>query len=132
MTPKTIAKIAHESLGAYLSSKLGETPMAWDDLHHTARKAAVAGVLAVMDDPGITVASFHAQWVARMVSAGWRFGTDTDHHGKRHADLQPWEDLPPAHQAKAALALAVYKALTPFIRFGNGNGNGKSNTFIFY
>jgi hypothetical protein len=130
MTPKTIAKIAHESLGAYVSSKLAETPMAWDNLHHTARKAAVSGVMSVMDDPGITVASFHAQWVARMVSAGWRFGDGQDHDGKRHADLQPWEDLPPDRQAKAALVLAVYKALTPFIR--GSNGSGKSNTFIFY
>ena len=109
------AQIAHEANRA-LSLQNGDASQpTWADAPDHVKVSAINGVTAIVNDPAMSPADSHANWVAHKTKEGWTYGPSRDEEKKTHPYLVPYNELPEAARMKdivfgaaARGALAAY------------------------
>jgi len=103
------AHAAHEANRAYCLA-LGDASHApWEsapDWQKDSVRLGVAGVLR-----GNSPSRSHAAWCEYKTAHGWRLGPVKDVEKKEHPCLLPYDQLPPAQQAKDAIFVATVSAI---------------------
>lgn len=106
-----IAKICHEANRAYCETLGDYSQPRWEDAPAWQQESAMAGVEFRLANPAATPESMHESWAQQKLADGWRFGPVKDPEKKEHPCLVPYNELPPAQQAKDHLFSAVVDAL---------------------
>lgn len=108
---KDIARICHEANRAYCLSIGDPSQPAWDEAPEWQRTSAIAGVLAIKEDPGRTPEQSHESWLKHKKSDGWKYGPVKDPVKKEHPCFVPYNDLPAEQRMKDHLFTAIAKTL---------------------
>lgn len=101
------ARAAHEVIMAWRGAT-GQDITPWDQ----APKWMHDSSLEMVDDviKGLPQSATHDRWLANKKTAGWKWGPVRDDDRLIHPCMVPYEQLPPAEQAKDALIHRVIKA----------------------
>ncbi len=109
VTPEAIeeiAKVVHESI----RGASNDAALSWDDSSDEIRQSAIDGVQAVVNDPTITPAKSHENWMKFKASQGWTYGETKDEEVKTHPCMVPYEDLPQDERYKDELFVDTVKS----------------------
>lgn len=105
-----VARICHEANSAYCLLVGDPALLHWDALEESYRESSRTGVRAA--HAGNTPAQLHASWMKERLAQGWTLGA-LDRELKRHPNLVPYPQLPPAQRTKDALFLAIVDTVLP-------------------
>jgi RyR domain len=106
-----IAQVCHEAMRA-LCASLGDLSLApWSEAPEWQRLSTIDGVRFHLAHPDATDAATHENWLRDKERSGWRYGPVKDEKRKEHPCIVPFDQLPPAEQAKDRLFRAVVRAL---------------------
>lgn len=109
VTPEAIieiAKVVHENNRGLSDSKT----LSWDDSSEDVQQSAIDGVQAVINDPTITPAKSHDNWMKYKASQGWVYGEVKDEEAKTHPCMVPYQDLPEDERLKDELFVDTVKS----------------------
>lgn len=106
-----LARVCHEANRAYCGT-LGEDQPAWEDAPDWQRESAILGVRFHRENPEAGPEGSHTSWMNHKVADGWTYGPVKDPDAKTHPCIMPFDQLPPAQQAKDRLFVAIVRALT--------------------
>lgn len=110
MTPEQIARVCHEVNRAYCQALGDMSQPAWEQAPEWQRSSARMGVdLHTMGDFGPEAS--HISWMQQKVREGWIWGPFEDPILQEHPCIMPFDQLPPAQQAKDFIFRAVVHAL---------------------
>jgi hypothetical protein len=107
MSPEQIAKVCHEVNRAYCEALGDNSQVAWEDAPAWQRDSALAGVRLHLADPTVGPSGSHKAWLAQKKADGWKYGAVKDEVKKTHYCMVPFEELPPAQQAKDFIFRAI-------------------------
>lgn len=107
----TIARVAHEVNRAYCASLSDFSQVSWDLAPTWQQESAIAGVMAIIQNPATTPEQSHEGWTAVKVADGWVYGAVKDATAKTHPCLVPYAELPMAQRTKDYLFGAVVRSL---------------------
>lgn len=113
MNVDQIACICHEVNRAYCAGLGDHSQPRWTDAPRWQRDSAIAGVQAILDNPGTTPEQSHEGWLEHKRADGWTYGPVKDAALKQHPCFVPYANLPPEQQMKDALFGAVVRACMP-------------------
>jgi hypothetical protein len=111
LTPKEIARVAHEVNRAYCQSIGDNSQPAWEDAPGWQRASAIAGVQFHLRNPGAGPEASHESWLAQKRSDGWCYGAVKDPVAKTHPCMVEFDALPVEQQAKDYIFRAVVHVL---------------------
>lgn len=116
LTIEEVAGICHEA-NRRLCLHLGDLSQPpWDAAPDWARDSAIAGVdMHLKSGTLVSPEASHASWLAHKIADGWIHGPVKDPDKKTHPCLVPFEQLPPAQQAKDWLFGGIVRALRSFV-----------------
>ena len=106
-----VAEVVHEVNKAYCEFLNDDSQEHWEDAPDYARESAIAGVQAVIDNPDVTAAQQHANWMEHKLKDGWKHGKKKDGRKKTHPCLLPFNKLKKEQQLKDILFITVAKQL---------------------
>jgi hypothetical protein len=96
---------------------LGDTSQpGWMHAPAWQKNSAIDGVRFHLANPQATPAASHESWLREKERDGWVYGETKDPDAKTHPCMVPFDQLPPAQQAKDHLFRAIVHALKPFLR----------------
>lgn len=108
-----IAAAAHAANKAYCESLGDRSQPTWLQAPDNIKASAVQGVEFVLENPDVTPAESHANWLEFKKADGWVYGEVKNAERKVHPCMVPFEELPKSQQIKDTLFKAVVKALIP-------------------
>ena len=106
-----IAAVCHAANAQYCKTIGDHTQPSWEEAPDWQRESAIAGVKFRIENPDVTPAQMHENWMAQKVAEGWVYGTVKDPVAKTHHCMVPYEELPEEQKYKDALFSAVVNAL---------------------
>jgi hypothetical protein len=99
-TAHCIAPACHEA-NRLIQFVVGEeVSPPWPDAPDWQRNSALAGVTAMMANPGRTPEQSHEGWLAHKQAEGWVYGPVKDAEKKEHPCMVPYSELPPSQRVK--------------------------------
>jgi hypothetical protein len=110
-TVERIAGVCHEVDRALRKAFGDDGQPPWKDAPPWQRDGAVSGVRAALADPDRKPSASHHDWYLHKEREGWKYGPVKDDKAKTHPCMVPFKELPPGHQAKHYVFLAVVRAL---------------------
>jgi hypothetical protein len=111
LADREIARVCHEVNRAYCEA-LGDTSqVAWHMAPQWQKDSALTGVRLHIDNPDAGPQASHESWMAEKVAIGWVYGKEKDAEAKTHHCLVPFDQLPPAQQAKDYIFRGIVHAL---------------------
>lgn len=105
------ARTAHEVNRAYCAGLGDSSQLPWEDAAQWQRDSAIAGAMAIADNPNTTPEQSHKGWLRVKVSEGWVYGPVKDATAKTHPCMVPYADLPPEQRAKDTLFSTVVRGV---------------------
>ncbi len=111
---KNIASICHEANRALCLTQGDNSQVGWDDAPKWQIDSAINGVIFKIDNPSAPQSASHDNWMKEKIEDGWVYGETKDAVKKIHPCLVPFDQLPPAQQAKDHLFCAIVESLLPF------------------
>ena len=114
LTVEEIAEICHEANRLYCQT-IGQAEWqtkSWDRVNESVRQSAIAGVQAKMDDPELTPAEQHENWMSYKINDGWVYGEEKHDGKKTHPCLVEYEKLPDTQKRKDLLFGSIVTALS--------------------
>lgn len=106
-----IARVCHEANRAYCAVLGDNSQPAWEDAPEWQRSSAVNGVTMHIQNRKAGPAASHNAWMKEKQKTGWKYGPVKDPEKKEHPCMVPFDQLPPAQQAKDVLFRSVVHAL---------------------
>lgn len=106
-----IAEVCHEANRAYCATLDDTSQPPWEEAPQWQVDSAVDGVQFHLANPNAGDAASHENWMKQKVADGWKYGPIKDPARKEHPCMVPFEELPPAQQAKDRLFRAIVHAL---------------------
>jgi len=106
-----IARICHEANRALCESQGDTSQPSWVDAPEWQRESAINGVKYHLANPNAGPAGSHENWLAEKTADGWIYGPVKDPDKKQHPCFVPYDQLPPAQQAKDYLFTGIVHAL---------------------
>jgi hypothetical protein len=107
----SIAEVCHEANRSF-RSRLAEHPgPEWDHESDEIRQGVIRAVKRALDEPLVTAARMHEEWMHDREKAGWVYGPEKDSKAKTHPCLVAYNELPDSQKAKDVLFLAIVGAL---------------------
>lgn len=106
-----IARACHEVNRAYCAAIGDNSQPAWDDAPQWQKDSAIAGVKAVIANPGGKPEDSHANWLAHKLADGWTYGPVKDPATKQHPCMVAYDQLPAEQRVKDHLFIAVVRTL---------------------
>lgn len=105
-----IARMCHEVNRAYCAALGDMSQPVWEDAPDWQKKSAMTGVRLHLANHDAGPQASHESWLAEKVADGWVFGATKDPEAKTHPCIVPFDQLPPAQQAKDFIFRAVVLA----------------------
>ena len=115
MTVEDVARICHEANESLCITQGDFSQSSWDEAHFWQKVSATKGVNFHLDNPDATPENSHENWLKDKEADGWKYGKVKDVEKKEHPCFVPYNELPPAQQAKDHLFRAIVHALAPFV-----------------
>lgn len=117
MRVEDIAAICHEANKQLCEAQRDFSQPSWEDAPDWQRESAIAGVEFHLsrDVRPVPPSASHENWLREKQAAGWKYGPTKDAEKKEHPCFVPYDQLPPAQQAKDHLFGAIVAALEPFL-----------------
>lgn len=115
MNIEEVAQICHESNRGLCEATGDQSQLNWYAAKPWQRESAIRGVKFALANPDAPDSAQHDAWMADKLEDGWTHGEEKDEEKKTHPCLVPFDQLPPAQQAKDALFRGIVKALTPYL-----------------
>jgi hypothetical protein len=115
MTIEQVARVCHEANRALCVATGDFSQYPWDEAPEWQRTSTFHSIRFHLDEPDAPASASHDAWMREKLEAGWRHGEVKDPDAKTHPSLVPFEQLPPAEQAKDHLFKAVVRSLAPFV-----------------
>lgn len=106
-----IARVCHEVNRGYCEA-LGEEQPSWENAPQWQKDSAMLGVKLHTSNPDAGAEASHESWLKQKVADGWEYGPVKVPSIKQHPCMVPFNQLPPAQQAKDYIFRAVVHALT--------------------
>ena len=107
-----IARVAHNANIAYSDAVDDKFPhKSWEESPESLRQTTRQGVLTRLENPDMSPAQMHANWMDAKIKDGYRYGEAKDDDAKTHPCLVPYDQLPKAQQTKDRLFSAIVDAL---------------------
>lgn len=103
------ARASHEANRAYCLAMGDLSQLPWEEAPGWVRESVLLGVQKALEDPSLTPAESHKNWVSHKWADGWVYGPVKDAERKTHPCLLPYDELPPAQRAKDAIFLGVVR-----------------------
>lgn len=114
LTTLQIAQIVHEANRAYCQA-IGEAPYpAWSDAPPEVRDPIIAGVEFRLNNPGVSAADQHQEWLRSKEEDGWTYGPVKDLEKKTHPCMVRYADLPVEQQVKDSLFGSIVDGLRAY------------------
>lgn len=107
----TIARVCHEANRAWCSANGDQSQLEWEQAPEWQRETCVLGVMFMLANPDAPASATHDSWMAQKVKEGWVYGEVKDPVAKTHPCMRPFEQLPPAQQAKDRLFQSIVRTL---------------------
>lgn len=120
------AKTAHEVNRAYCVGLGDHSQVPWEEAPDWQRESAIEGAKLISEYPETSPSASHQGWFEQKRKDGWKYGPVKDMEKKEHPCFVPFEDLPPAQQAKDILFGATVRGV-----LGLGNQQGQDLYVIF-
>lgn len=111
MTVEEVAQVAHEVNRAYCEGLRDLTQRPWQDAPDWQKASAIAGVLAILENPDLTPEQSHENWCHHKLQEGWTYGPVKLEGAKEHPCLAPYDKLPREQQIKDQMFTALVKTL---------------------
>lgn len=111
LTIEAVARICHQANKAYCEAIGDKSQVDWERAPHWQQESAISGVRLHLDNPKAGPEASHNAWLELKRLAGWTFGPEKDETYKRHPCMLPYDQLPPAQQAKDALFCGIVASL---------------------
>lgn len=109
------AQIAHEANRAFSLQNGDASQPSWADAPDHVKASAINGVMAIIQNPNLSPADCHANWIAHKTQEGWKYGSVRDEDKKTHPYMVPYQELPEQARLKDVVfgaaargALATY------------------------
>lgn len=106
-----IAFVCHEANRAICVAYGDESQVAWEDASGEIQRSAVAGVIQILDNPGISPEELHDAWCSFKQLNGWVYGPVKDANAHTHPCLVPYDQLPVEQRVKDHVFRAIVGAL---------------------
>ena len=106
-----IAMICHTANRAYCESIGDDSQPPWFDAPEWQKESAIAGVLAIMDSPGMTPEQSHESWMKQKIDDGWKWGPVKNPDLMEHPCIVPYEELPEDQKKKDRIFTSIVKAM---------------------
>ncbi len=111
LEPEQIARVCYEANRAYCMATGDHSLVPWDSAPAWQRESTLDGVLKALADPNLTPEKAHEVWLAYKKKKGWRHGKAKVPEQLEHPCMVPYDELPPAQQAKDYLLLSIVRGL---------------------
>jgi len=110
---ESIARICHAANAAY-SAEIADNfnHLPWDDLPQHLRDTTIAGVKARQDNPDMSPADMHENWLKSKREQGYSYSSVKDDDAKTHPCMLPYEELPTEQRIKDAIFSAIVDAIS--------------------
>ena len=115
MTISNIASICHEANRAYCATIGDSSQVPWDEAPEWQRESAINGVAFHIENPTAGPSGSHENWLKEKLADGWVYGEVKDVDAKTHPCCVPYDQLPPAQQAKDFIFVGIVHALKQFV-----------------
>lgn len=115
MKIEDIARICHEANGSLCVTQEDFSQTSWDEAPEWQKKSALIGVAFHLKNPNAGPDDSHNSWLAEKTSDGWKYGPVKDVDKKEHPCFVPYDQLPPAQQAKDYLFRGIVHSLAHFV-----------------
>lgn len=106
-----IAKACHNINRAYCEALGDDSQLPWEEAPEWQRESARTVVRYHLEHSETTPSDSHKSWLTQKELEGWKYGPVKDADKKEHPCFVPYEELPPAQQAKDFIFLAVVREL---------------------
>ncbi|MBY8279851.1 hypothetical protein KW516_19210 [Vibrio fluvialis] len=100
---ENIAKRCHEVNRAYCESIGDTSQVPWSEAPDWQKQSAINGVKFRLDNPNVTSAQMHENWMKDKEADGWVYGEVKDIAAKTHPCMLPYDQLPKEQQIKDRL-----------------------------
>jgi len=105
------ARVAHEINRVFCTALGDNSQSSWSDAPAWQQDSAVAGVRALVANPGSTAAQSHARWLEHKTREGWKYGLVKNTERKEHPCMVPYDQLPSEQRVKDHLFCAVVRSV---------------------
>lgn len=106
-----IAEVCHEANRAYCQQLGDFSSEPWDQSPDWLTESIIAGVSAVIENPGIEPSESHRRWLQRKKEEGWSYGPIKDPDKKEHPCFLTYSDMPNEQKVKDRLFINIVNAL---------------------
>lgn len=110
-----IARVAHEVNKAYCEFLGDDTQNAWDETPPGIQESVLDGIVAHIENPGLTPQDSHANWKKFREADGWVFGKDKDLQEKTHPNMVAYSKLPKEQKIKDVIFKGVVDSLSSMV-----------------
>lgn len=114
LTITAIAAICHEANRRLCEEQGDDSQVEWIDAPDWQKESEIKGVTGIFDGSIKTPEDSHNSWLAEKKATGWKYGPVKDPEKKEHPCFVPYDELPPAQQAKDHLFRSIVLALANF------------------
>lgn len=104
------AIVCHQTNKAYCEMLGDKAQVDWEDAPTWQTDSAIAGVEAIVNDPGMTPEDSHRGWLEHKINDGWTYGPVKDAELKTHPCMVPYDELPMEQRFKDILFRTVVLA----------------------
>lgn len=111
MKYEEIARVAHETNRAYCITLGDKSQPSWDEAPGWQKESAMFGVVFKADNPAVSPADMHENWMKQKIDDGWTWGPVKRIEIKEHPCMVPYHELPAEQRMKDKLFSAVVSAL---------------------
>jgi hypothetical protein len=115
LTHEQIARICHEANKGLCEATNDFSQKSWAEAEPWQRDSAISGVAFALANPDAPASMQHDAWSAEKIADGWKYGPVKDPGKKEHPCLVPYNELPPAQQAKDHVFKAIVQSLAQFV-----------------
>jgi len=111
LSNEQVAYIAYEAHRAYCKSIGLGLLKPWGNSKAVDQQSAIIGVSKLRDNPNLTAEEIHESWLAQKHADGWKWARAKSDVEKTHPLMVAYKYVPPKHQMKDKLFIAIVKTL---------------------